>query len=279
MKKSELKQLIREILDASVTAEGGGAPKSSPDEKSKTKIERAIGALITDRKNPVDIEDILFVVNRWIKGHKHAVSSGPSSTDTRYNDNGDVDPNGMYDSGGNLSDINEGGGAPKSSHSENSKESLRIRDFLVKFLKREKLDGIDKDAVLRTINLLKLAEEDLGPINTRTPANWNPHSMDEGEEIDWQSDPTTSREFEKSDVNQSEFDRKINPNSYKPNGKSTFYFFNITPEKEQHARDRGIRKLKSGKWALVSNRGEISPSWKTDLEHDFGPSKKWIPTN
>ena len=176
--------------------------------------------------------------------------------------------------------IDEGGGAPKPTPSELSKESSRVRDFLMKFLKREQLDGMDKDAILRTTNLLKLAEQNLGPINTRTPANWNPHEIDEGEEdrIDWQSDPTTSRDFEKSDVSQSEFDRKINPNSYKSNGKSLFYFFNITPDKAKLAQDRGIKKLKSGKWALVSNRGEISPSWKKDLEHDFGPSKMWTPT-
>lgn len=78
--------------------------------------------------------------------------------------------------------VDEGGGAPKPAPSERSKESSRVRDFLMKFLKREQLEDMDKDAVLRTVNLLKLAEENLGPINTRTPANWNPHSMDEGEE-------------------------------------------------------------------------------------------------
>jgi len=105
---------------------------------------------------------------------------------------------------------------------------------------------------------------------------------------DWRDDPKISREFEKSDVSQDEFERSrgygrrggySSGYSNKPSIKG-MTFFNVPADKAQLATSLGLTQTKTGKWGFKHRGDKNLDKAKIDAaEKEFGAGRYWEPKN
>ncbi len=107
-------------------------------------------------------------------------------------------------------------------------------------------------------------------------------------QYDWRDDPKLSRDWEKSDVSQDEFERSRGFGRYaggrynRPTRTNItgMTFFNVPAGKEQVATSLGLTQTKSGKWG-IKHRGDKSlDKDKVDAaEKEFGTGRYWQPNS
>lgn len=114
------------------------------------------------------------------------------------------------------------------------------------------------------------------------------------ESDDWRDDPKLSRDWEKSDVSQDEFERSRGfgrygrGGGYSPRPKMVgITFFDVPPGKEGEARRVGLTQFKSGKWGykhqfdknVISVASDREKSNVSAAEQSFGKGRYWEPRN
>lgn len=141
--------------------------------------------------------------------------------------------------------------------------------------------------------LEQLESENYGLVNSL--AHNQPYLQ---ENWDWRDDPKISRDFEKSDVSQDEFERSRGYGRYsggrgRYSGQRTvaspmrITFFNVPAGKESEATKAGLTQFKSGKWGfkhnfdpqVVSVASDREKSAVSDAEKIFGKGRYWEPNS
>lgn len=126
--------------------------------------------------------------------------------------------------------------------------------------------------------IAQLEDENYGLTNDLAHGSY----LQEGD-YDWRDDPKLSRDWEKSDVSQDEFERSRRLGRYRSHVPSTMKgitFFNVPAGKEDIALRKGLAQFKSGKWGYKHYSQSLTnnPIIKS-IEMEFGPGRYWEPKN